>query len=68
MSSNYHCRALLVLKFEEHTTGVAQAVSELATLFPEVSRLCTWGIPILYMRIRMDLARSVSKDQLNYVK
>ena len=30
-------RDRLILKFEEHTTGVAQAVSELATLFPEVS-------------------------------
>lgn len=30
-------RAQLEVKFEEHTTGVAQAVSELATLFPEVS-------------------------------
>jgi len=32
-------RTQLVSKFEEHTVGVAQAVSELATLFPEVSVL-----------------------------
>ena len=31
------CRNQIVLKFEEYTFGVAQAVSELATLFPEVS-------------------------------
>jgi len=30
-------RKQIVLKFEEHTFGVAQALSELATLFPEVS-------------------------------
>jgi len=31
------CRKQIVLKFEEYTFGVAQAVSELAPLFPKVS-------------------------------
>ena len=52
-------RDRLVLKFEEHTTGVAQAVSELATLFPEV-RMC--DIPYLMKPTRITFAFQFQKD------
>jgi len=42
-------RKQIVLKFEEHRFGVAQAVSELATLFPEVSNIYSvWVIDVGY--------------------